>query len=356
MATPVLEVRGIRKRFFATQALDGVSISVAPGSVHAVVGENGAGKSTLMNIIGGVHQADEGEVLLEGKAVRIASPSDAFRMGIGFVHQEIALCQHISVAENIYMPSAKGGAFVPFGEIQRRTKELLADFEGHAHIDPRQKVSGLSVSQQQVIEIVKSLSLKCKIIIFDEPTAALTQAETDVLFRIIVKLKEKGIGILYISHRLAEIFRIADEVTILRDGCLIATKPLAGLDQEQLVNLMVGRELTDIYPAKPVADAAGATAGETILEVRNLALEGVFDDISFEVRKGEILGFSGLVGSGRTEVMRTLCGLYRKKAGKVILGGKELHIRAYRGRHPSRDSLPHGKPGPGGPLPRDERS
>lgn len=327
METPVLEVRGIRKRFFATQALDGVSLAVRPGTVHAIVGENGAGKSTLMNIIGGVHQADEGHILMEGREVAIHSPSDAFRLGIGFVHQEIALCQHISVAENIFMPhSGEMPGIVPFASIESRTRKLLAEFEGHSKIDPRQKVSGLSVSQQQVIEIVKSLSLNCRIIIFDEPTAALTQSETEALFKIILKLKEKGLGILYISHRLAEIFRIADEVSVLRDGCLIDTLALSGMTQEKLVGLMVGRELTDIYPAK----APEGTRGTTILEVENLGLAGTFSSVSFSLSAGEILGFAGLVGSGRTEVMRTLCGLYRKNSGTVRLLGRELHISSYR--------------------------
>ncbi len=326
MAQPILEVRGIRKRFFATQALDGVTISLAPGSVHAVVGENGAGKSTLMNVIGGVYEPDEGDIILEGTKVSFRSPSDALGRGIGFVHQEIALCQHISVAENIFMPALNRPGFVDFQDIYKETKRLLADFEGHAHIDPRQKVRELGVSQQQVIEIVKALSVNCKVIIFDEPTAALTESETEVLFRIIGTLKAKGIGILYISHRLAEIYRIADTVTILRDGNLIETNAVSALDQVALVNRMVGRDLTDIYPAK----AAPGTIGDAILTVKGLACKGVFKDVSFTLKQGEILGFAGLVGSGRTETARTICGLMRRTGGTVSLGGKELHIRDYR--------------------------
>jgi ribose transport system ATP-binding protein len=324
MAGPILEVRGISKRFFATQALDGVSLEVFPGSVHAVVGENGAGKSTLMNVIGGIYQPDEGEIFLEGVKVLVRTPDDALRMGIGFVHQEIALCQHISVAENIFMPAIRGGGLVNFKDIHERTKKLLADFEVHGHIDPRQKVRELGVSQQQVIEIVKALSVNCKILIFDEPTAALTESETEVLFRIIGTLKKKGIGILYISHRLAEIYRIADTVTILRDGCLIETAPVASMDQVALVNRMVGRDLKDIYPAKE------ASLGESILEVRGLSNDGLFQDVSFTLRRGEILGFAGLVGSGRTEVARTICGLLRKTAGSVFLGDEKLEFRDYR--------------------------
>jgi len=328
MDQPILEVRGIRKRFFATQALDDVSISVAPGSVHAVVGENGAGKSTLMNIIGGVYQPDEGEVFLEGKRTLIRTPHDALRLGIGFVHQEIALCQHISVAENVFMP-ALGSGLVNFGRIFGDTKKLLADFEGHSYIDPRQKVRELAISQQQVIEIVKALSVNCKVIIFDEPTAALTESETEVLFRIIGTLKKKGIGILYISHRLAEIYRVADMVTILRDGRLIETSAVDEINQITLVNRMVGRDLKDIFPTKAEPRGPGA-ADDNILEVSGLSRPGEFEDISFSLHKGEILGFSGLIGSGRTEVARAICGLTRKVSGKVILNGEVMELADYR--------------------------
>ena len=327
MENPILEVRKVSKRFGATQALSGIDLSFYPGSVHAIIGENGAGKSTLMNIIGGVHQADSGEVLLEGREVRIHDPHDALRMGIGFVHQEIALCQQITVAENIHMPMLDdaGRPLVAFKEINRVTRELLADFDSHAHINPRQKVSELSVSQQQVVEIVKALTGNCKVLILDEPTAALTQTETEVLFRIIQTLKAKGLAILYISHRLAEIYQIADTISVLRDGQLIGTRPASQLDQLSLVHMMVGRELKDIYP-----DKAHDRTGEVLLEVKGLAMEGVFSGVDFDLRRGEILGFAGLVGSGRTEVARAICGLYRKSAGEVRLGGRRLEIRSYK--------------------------
>jgi ribose transport system ATP-binding protein len=327
MEQPILEVRNIRKRFFATQALDDVSITVAPGSVHAVVGENGAGKSTLMNVIGGVYQPDEGKIFLEGTETLVRSPHDALNLGIGFVHQEIALCQQISVAENVFMP-ALGDGLLNFSDIHANTRKLLADFEGHSHIDPRQKVRDLAISQQQVIEIIKALSVNCKVIIFDEPTAALTESETEVLFKIIGTLKKRGIGILYISHRLAEIYRIADMVTILRDGRLIDTVPVADIDQITLVNKMVGRDLKDIFPAK---SAATASPGEPpVLEVQGLSRPGEFEDVSFSLRKGEILGFSGLVGSGRTELARAICGLTRKASGRVLLNGEEVELSEYR--------------------------
>ncbi len=325
MTQPILEVKNISKRFFATQALSGVSLSVRAGSVHAVMGENGAGKSTLMNIIGGVYIKDEGEVWLAGKQIEILSPHDAQMAGIGFVHQEIALCQHISVAENVFM-SAASGSFVKFKDIYDETKRLLEDFEGHSHIDPRQKVRDLSISQQQVIEIVKALSMNSKVIIFDEPPAALTESETEVLFRIIVKLKERGIGIIYISHRMAEIYRIADEVTILRDGKLIDCQEVRNIDQLTLVNRMVGRDLNTIYPTKNPA----SSQAPVILSVDGLALAGVFSGVSFSLHKGEVLGFAGLIGSGRTDVARTICGLYQKTAGEIRFNGSDFSVRNYR--------------------------
>jgi len=327
METPILEVRNISKRFGATQALTGVSLAFHAGTVHAVVGENGAGKSTLMNLVGGVHQADSGEILLDGRRVTLQSPNDALRMGVGFVHQEITLCQHMSVAENVFMHSLNdsGRPLVRFSEIQARTRKLLTDFDAHSPIDPRQLVEALSVSQQQVVEIVKALSVNCRVIIFDEPTAALTESETEALFRIITRLKEKGIAVIYISHRLAEIYRIADTVTVLRDGTLIDTKPVGSMDQLSLVHSMVGRELKDIYPPK-----ARGNGSEVLMDVRGLSLAGEFEEVSFSLRQGEILGFAGLVGSGRTEVARTICGLYRKTGGEVLLNGERVSIRSYK--------------------------
>jgi ribose transport system ATP-binding protein len=327
MTTPILEVRNISKHFGATHALNGVSLSFLPGTVHAVVGENGAGKSTLMNLVGGVHQPDAGEILLAGERVHVHSPNDALRMGIGFVHQEITLCQHLSVAENVSMHALNdsGKPLVNFADIQARTRDLLTGFDTHSQIDPRAMVSTLSVSQQQVVEIVKALSVNCRVIIFDEPTAALTESETEALFRIIATLKQKGMAVIYISHRLAEIYRIADTVSVLRDGSLIDTKPVSSIDQLSLVHSMVGRELKDIYPQK-----AAANGSSVLLEVRGLGLAGEFEDVSFTLKKGEILGFAGLVGSGRTEVARTICGLYRKTAGEVLLAGQKLSITSYK--------------------------
>jgi ribose transport system ATP-binding protein len=334
MEKSILEVRNVSKRFGATQALSGISMSFAPGSVHAVVGENGAGKSTLMNVIGGVHLADSGEILLDGERAHIQTPHDALRMGIGFVHQEITLCQHMSVAENIFMAALNGNGrlLVDFRDIYAESRRLLNDFDMHSKIDPRQRITNLSVSQQQVVEIVKAISSNCRVILFDEPTAALTESETEALFRIIATLRSRGLGIIYISHRLAEIYQIADTVSVFRDGTLIGTHAVRDIDQVSLVNMMVGRELKDIYPQK----AAGNGSGEPLLEVKDLAMEGEFEGVSFSLRKGEILGMAGLIGSGRTEVARAICGLYRKSAGDVILNGRKLELRSYK------DSIRHG--------------
>jgi ribose transport system ATP-binding protein len=322
----ILEVRRIRKRFLATQALDDVSLSFRRGTVHAIVGENGAGKSTLMNIVGGVHQPDEGEIRLEGSPVVFKSPHDAMYRGIGFVHQEIALCRHISVAENVFMAQLGDGnrGIINFRSLQAKAGELLGQFE--TQFNPQARVADLSVSQQQVVEIVKALSMNCKVIIFDEPTASLTEQETERLFSIIGNLKERGLCVIYISHRLSEIFRICDEVSVLRDGRLVRTAAVRDIDQAKLVSSMVGRELADIYPPKARPEAIG----EPLLQVEGLSAGRSFSDIGFVLRRGEILGFAGLVGSGRTEVARTICGIYRRSAGTVRLSGEVIDATNYR--------------------------
>ncbi|HUX13988.1 MAG TPA: sugar ABC transporter ATP-binding protein [Spirochaetia bacterium] len=325
MQTPVLEARHISKRFTATQALDDVTIAFNAGEVHALIGENGAGKSTLMNIVGGIHAPDSGEVLLEGARLDLKSPHDALMLGIGFVHQELALCRHLSVAENVFMVELGAGIrLIDFAHLYRETERLLASFG--SEVNPRQKVSELSVSQQQVVEIVKAISKNCRVLIFDEPTAALTQTETETLFRIIETLKAKGLCVIYISHRMSEIYRICDRVSVLRDGRLIDTELVSGIDQVSLVHKMVGRELTDVYPAKNER----SDEKSPVLEVTGLTLDGVYSDVSFSLYHGEILGFAGLVGSGRTEVARTICGLYRRSAGETRLDGKLIDFHDYR--------------------------
>ena len=323
----ILEVKDISKRFPGTQALAGVNLVLHAGSIHAVVGENGAGKSTLMNVIAGVYQPESGSILLDGKAVTIANPYAAQKLGVGFVHQEIALCQHLTVAENIFMSTINDAdrLLVNMADYNRRAAELLDAFG--ASFKPRQRVSQLSISQQQVVEIAKALSMNCRLIILDEPTAALTEAETEALFKIVHRLRDSGIGILYISHRMREVFENCDTITILRDGHLIDTVRTADTTTAAVVDKMVGRALSELYPPKL---ATPPEAGEVMLEVRNLASRGDFSDVSFALHRGEILGFFGLIGAGRSEVVKTICGLQEKTAGEISLKGKSVHIDSYQ--------------------------
>ena len=318
-----LKVENITKSFPGTMALSKVRLKVKTGEVHALVGENGAGKSTLMNVISGVFPPDDGKIIFQGKTVRFANPSEAQAAGVGFVHQELALCPHINVAENIYMGRYERGAF---GFIKRKklyadTAELLKLFK--TDIRPEDKVSDLNLADQQVVEIAKSLSLECKLLILDEPTSSLSDSETEILFEIIRNLRRKGISVLYISHRIAEIFEICDKVTILRDGCYINTFNVSDVTPRQVVESMVGRELHDLYPQK------NDKPGETILAVHALCRQGVFQDISFELRRGEILGISGLVGSGRTEVARAVCAIDRSDSGEITYLGKKVRFKNY---------------------------
>ncbi len=324
--TPILEVRNISKRFPGTQALDGVSLSVSPGSIHAVVGENGAGKSTLMNVIAGVYQPDGGAIFIDGVEARIADPYDAQKLGVGFVHQEIALCQHLTVAENIFMSTINDARrlIVNMSEYNRRAAELLAAFG--AHIRPRQKVAELTISQQQVVEIAKALSMNCRLIILDEPTAALTEAETEALFTIVRGLRDAGIGILYISHRMREVFENCDTITILRDGRLIATVPTADTSAAAVVDKMVGRALSELFPPKLATEPE---EGEVMMEIRDLASQEDFRGVSFKLHRGEILGMFGLMGSGRSEIVKTICGLQQRTSGEVLLQGRRLRIKSY---------------------------
>jgi ribose transport system ATP-binding protein len=323
---PILEVKDISKRFPGTQALAGVSLALYPGSIHAVVGENGAGKSTLMNVIAGVYQPDAGSIFIDGKPVHIPSPYAAQRLGVGFVHQEIALCQHLSVAENMFMATINDANqfLVNMREYSRRAAEFLDAFG--ANIKPRQRVSQLSISQQQVVEIAKALSMNCRVIILDEPTAALTEAETETLFKIVHRLKDRGIGILYISHRMREVFDNCDTVTILRDGHRIDTVRTEETTTSAVVDKMVGRALSELYPPKL---ATPPEAGEVMLEARGVSSGEDFTDVSFQLHRGEILGLFGLIGAGRSELAKTICGLQEKTAGEVILNGKPLDITSY---------------------------
>lgn len=317
----VLEVKGIEKSFGATRALRGVDFSLRKGEIHALVGENGAGKSTLMNIIDGVLLADAGEIFIEGKRVQIKNPHEAQELGIGFVHQEIALCPHVTVAENIFMSEINNSRkfTVNYKQLYERAAEVLKPLSS---IDPQKIVSDLSVSNQQVVEIAKAISMHCKILILDEPTSTLTESESVALFNIMKKLKEQGIGIIYITHRMAEVFGECDRVSILRDGSYIGTYDVSATNPKEVVSKMVGREIGDMYPQK----SGSPENGSALFEVKGFSDGERFQDISFELKEGEILGLAGLVGAGRSEVAQAICGFRRKTAGEVYYKGEKIVI------------------------------
>ncbi|MFC6445746.1 sugar ABC transporter ATP-binding protein [Shinella zoogloeoides] len=325
MAEPVLTIHGVTKHFGAVKALTDVDFTLERGEVHALCGENGAGKSTLMNIIAGVLQPTAGEIRVDGQPVRIPSPAAAQALGIGLVHQEIALCPDATVAENMFM-AATNRRRSPFMNYRALERDAQAVMNRLAAIDVRRKVADLPISSQQLVEIAKALTLDCRVLILDEPTAALTETEAQQLFSIIRDLKANGISIIYISHRMAEIFSLCDRVTVFRDGRYVCTDRIADVTPDDVVRRMVGREITQLYPEK--LRPAEAT-GETILEVEGIGDGGRFHNVSFSLRKGEILGIGGLIGSGRTEIAEGICGLRPRTAGAVRLHGAVQKIAAY---------------------------
>lgn len=320
MADVLLQLKGIGKSFGNNQVLKNVNFDLKAGEVHSVIGENGAGKSTMMNIIYGLLKADSGEIYIEGEKVDIKDSQDAQRLGIGFVHQEIALCPELTVAQNVFMSQINRmrKANIDYKKLNQDAQEIMDSIvEG---IDAASLVEHLSISNQQVVEIARALSENCKILILDEPTASLSESETEALFAIMKRLKARGIGIIYISHRLSEIFEQCDRVTVLRDGEMINTYYVNAVEASQLVNDMAGREITNLYPPK-----LEENNGEVLLQVKDLAdTEGRFNNVSFELRAGEILGFSGLIGSGRTEVMETIVNLRKRSGGTVIYDNEEI--------------------------------
>ena len=316
----LLEVRDVSKSFPGVVALDRVSLTLARGSVHAVIGENGAGKSTLMKIIAGVYTPDAGELRLAGRPVRLASPRQALAHGIAMIHQELNLMPSMSVAENTWIarePLTACG-LVNHRELHRRTQALFERLR--IEIDPAAEVRTLSIAQRQLVEIAKALSCDSQLLIFDEPTSALTEHDARHLFAIICELKEQGKGILYITHRMDELFEIADEVTVLRDGRLVGSDRPANLTRDAIIRMMVGRELSRIYPADT------ARPGAVVLSAQGLTLPGQFSDVSFELHAGEVLGVAGLVGSGRTALAEALFGLHPAHTGQIRLHGRSVRV------------------------------
>ena len=323
MASDLLVMSNIHKSFPGVKALDEVNFSLKAGEVHALIGENGAGKSTLMKILTGVYKMDEGEILLEGEAVHINKTIDAQNLGISIIYQEFNLFPHLTVAENLYIrrEPRKLAKWIIDDKAQRqKTREMLAEI--HLDLDPNRKVNTLSVAQQQMLEIAKALALNAKIVIMDEPTSALTDAEIENLFRIIHELKRRKVGIVYISHRLEELQHIADRVTVLRDGKFVGTVDYKDTSVRELVRMMVGRELGDYFPERT------AKPSDVLLEVHGLTRKKVIEDISFNLHRGEILGVAGLMGAGRTEMARALFGADHVDSGEILLEGELIQIKS----------------------------
>ena len=315
-------MRGIRKSFPGVRVLDDVSLSVLPGQVLALMGENGAGKSTLMKILAGALDADAGTILLDGKEVQTKTPQQAMELGIGIIYQELNLAPHLSIAENIYLgrePRLLPG-WIDGRKMRRDAAAVMSDLG--MPLDVRTLVGTLSVAQRQMVEIAKATSRKARVLAMDEPSATLTAHELENLWRLIRRLQSQGIAIVYISHRMDEVFQIADAVTVLRDGKIVGSAPVAEIGRDDVVRLMVGRDLDETYP-KEVLDA-----GRPVLEVKNLNRRGVLDDISFSVHAGEVVALAGLVGSGRTEIARCLFGADPWTSGDVLLDGKPFHPRS----------------------------
>ena len=326
----LLRMNGISKAFSGSKALDDVTFEVFRNEVLALVGENGAGKSTLMKILTGVYQKDAGSIFFEGKEVEIVSPHDAHMLGISIIHQELNLMENLSIVENIFIgrESRKYRIGVDTKKHLAHARELLERVGLKA--DPNTKVGELSIAQRQMVEIAKSLAFNAKLIIMDEPTSSLTKREIDILMDIIRKLCSDGVSIVFISHRLDEVFDIAHRITVLRDGCTVGTMDKDKTDTSRVISLMVGREITDIFPKTP-----NSPEGEA-LKVEGVSTKKLLRDISFSVKKGEILGFAGLVGAGRSELMNVIFGLDTASEGKIYVDGKKVRIKS------SRDAIRNG--------------
>lgn len=319
MSNPILELTNICKRFPGVVALDDVTLTIERGSCHALMGENGAGKSTLGKIVAGIYRADGGSVVFDGQPVSFGDPGQALDAGIGMVHQELLFCENLTVAENLalgHMPHV--GPFVKFGEMRAEAKAALAKFG--ADIDPDRRLGDLPISRQQTVQIASALARGAKVLIFDEPTSSLSHAESERLFEVIEQLKADGVTCIYVSHRLNEVFRLCDTITVLKDGKHVVTKPTKEFTEETLVQSMIGRDLD-------LATRSEANPGEVMLEVQQLSSEGKFKDISLQVRQGEIVGISGLVGSGRTEVLESIFGLDPNAYGRIVVEGQQVRIR-----------------------------
>ncbi|MEA4906302.1 MAG: sugar ABC transporter ATP-binding protein [Anaerolineaceae bacterium] len=320
MSDYILELRNISKRFSGVEVLHGVSFSLRQGEVHALLGENGAGKSTLVKVMTGIHQPDGGEIYLNGERVTFDDTLASRQAGITAIYQELSLFPDLDVAENIFIgrqPTTRAGR-IDWKTLYREAGRLL-DSLG-VQLDLKQKARSLSIAQQQMVEIARAFSVNARILIMDEPTSALTLNEVSDLFKLVRRLRDEGTAITFISHRLEELYELADRVTILRDGYYVDTRPIQGVERDELIRMMVGRTISNLFPKQDVP------AGETVLKVKNLTRSGVFRNISFELRKGEILGMAGLVGAGRTDVARALFGVEPATSGSIEIEDREVKI------------------------------
>ncbi|MEM5346119.1 sugar ABC transporter ATP-binding protein [Paraburkholderia azotifigens] len=321
--TPLISVNRLSKSFPGVRALHEVQFELMAGEVHALMGENGAGKSTLMKILAGVYTRDSGEILYDGKPVDFTSPGEAQALGIGIIHQELQLMNHLTVAQNMFIgrePRGRLGLFLDEDRLNAQAREILARM--HVNLDPRTVVGSLTVASQQMVEIAKALSFDSRVLIMDEPTSALNDAEIAELFRIIRQLKQRGVGIIYISHKMDELKQISDRVTVLRDGEYVATVGTAETSVPVIIGMMVGRKLADVEPHQNTP-----TAGDVALEVKNLSAGPLVRNVSFTLRKGEILGFAGLMGAGRTEVARAVFGADPIESGEIFVKGTRAQIK-----------------------------
>lgn len=321
----VLEARDVCKSFSGVSVLNNAELCVIPGEIHALMGENGAGKSTLMKIIMGIYTKDSGEVILSGEQVDFKSARDALQNGISMIHQELSPITEMTVAENVFLGREnrliKGLPFVDKKELNKRTYEILKEYNLEKLILPGMKMKELNIAQIQMMEIIKAVSYDSKVIIMDEPTSSLSETETKILFSIIDQLKKKKVGIIYISHRMDEVFQLADRISVLRNGSFIGCVKVNETSREELINMMVGRELEGGYPHNE------AKIGEVVLELKNFTNKGSFDNVNLKVRSGEILGLAGLVGAGRSEVMRALVGYDKLEQGEIYLNNKRIKIK-----------------------------
>ena len=322
MSEYVLELKNIAKRFGGVEVLHGVSFGLRPGEVHALLGENGAGKSTLIKVITGIHQPDGGEIFLNDKQVHFDDPLQARLAGIAAIYQELSLCPDLNVAENIFLgrqPTTIGGS-INWRKLYSEADRLLTSLG--VHLDLKAKARSLSIAQMQSVEIARAFSLNARILIMDEPTSSLTLKEVAELFGLVRRLRDEGTAIIFISHRLEELFEVADRVTVLRDGSYVDTRLVKDVTRDDLVRLMVGRTISNLFPKQDVKP------GEIALKVEHLSLAGIFEDINFELHKGEILGMAGLVGAGRTDVARAIFGVIPPTSGTIQIEGRQVEIKS----------------------------